>query len=223
MIAIQRLLLITASLAFAVPAWAQAPAEPPPKPGAYWHDGFYARLALGVTLIRDSFDAHGDGVLFGDSKGTIKGFGQAHEIAIGGSVAPGLAIAGAAIVDLARTTSADYQGERVNPKDGYVLVTFGPLVDFYPAADGGFHAYAGGGLALSSGVQPQGVEGGSGSGIGLFGGVGYDFWIAPQWALGPMFRFQYVSTKESAYAIFDTLEVTHHGMGFTLMCSATYN
>ena len=54
-------------------------------------------------------------------------------------------------------------------------------------------------------------------------GTGYDFWIAEQWQLGPLLRFQYVSAKESEFAIFDTLEVKHRALGITLMLAGTYN
>jgi hypothetical protein len=38
-----------------------------------------------------------------------------------------------------------------------------------------------------------------------------------------MLRLQYVSAKESPFALFETLEVKHHGLGVTLLCAATYN
>ena len=205
-------------------ARAQAPVPAPERgPGERHHDGVYVRIALGVSYLHDSYESNGDNVFFGDSKGTITGFGQANELAIGGALAPGLILAGAMVMDLARTTHADYSGEPVHPKDAYVMATFGPMVDYYFDPNAGLHLEAGGGLGIVSGVQPEGVDGGGGTGFGLFCGVGNEWWIAKQWALGGLLRLHYVSAHESEFAIFDTLRVDHRALGVALLFDATFN
>ena len=212
------------SFFFSLVAHAQAGGEAPPAPGAYTHDGFYLRLALGADMLRDSFSASSDNnLLFGDSSGTVKGFGEAHEIAVGAAIVPGFILAGAAVVDIARTTSVSQTGYEVDPGNSYAMITLGPMVDYYPFSTNGFHAQAGAGLGVVSGVQPKGAKGGSGSGIGAFAGVGHEWWVAKQWGLGALLRMQFVSAKESEFALFDTYTAHHSALAFALLFSATYN
>jgi hypothetical protein len=216
---------LATTLAFAghgVPAFGQAP--PARAPGERTHDGFYLQVALGPTVIRDSFESGDGNALFADTSGTVTGFGHAQHLAIGGALAPGFILAGAAAVDIARTTSTDYEGARVNPEQSYALLTFGPMVDYYFDEHGGWHALLGGGFGVTSGVQPDGVEGGAGSGYGFFAGVGHEWWVSEQWGIGALLRAQYVRAEESVTLIFiDTYKVQHSALGVALMFSATYN
>lgn len=206
--------------ALSLPALA---AEPRP-PGHYVHDGFYAQLALGAGMIRDSFESGDGNFFFDDTRGTVKGFGHSQHFAIGGAIAPGLALAGAAAGDIARTTSTDFEGGRVSPEESYAVLTLGPMLDFYFDPRGGLHALAGGGLGVTSPVQPDGVDGGGTTGFGVFAGVGYEWWIAPQWGIGALLRVQYVRAEESVTTlIVDTYKVDHSAVGTALMFSATYN
>ena len=212
--------------ALAVGALARsALADEPRKPGEYVHDGFYVQLAVGPSLIRDSFESGDGNFFFDDTKGTVTGFGHSQHVAIGGALGPGLVLAGAAAADIARTTSADYDGGAVEPEESYVLLTMGPMLDFYFQPEGGFHALVGGGFGITSGVRPDGVsEGGAASGYGLFTGVGYEWWVSPQWGLGALLRLQYVRAEESVVLILvDTYKVEHSAVGVALMMSATYN
>lgn len=208
-------------------SWAtSAVAEPraPRQPGVRYHDGFFARLAIGPTMVRDSFEGHTEGWLFGDTQGTVTGYGHAQEIAIGGSVAPGLSLAGAVATDIARTTDTEYDGYPVSPEESYAVLTMGPMVDYYPDPEGGFHLNVGVGLGVTSGVQPKGGDGGSASGLGMFAGAGYDFWIADQWALGFMGRAHYVTATETIVVLIaDSYEVEHRALAFGLFFTATYN
>jgi hypothetical protein len=175
-------------------------------------------------MLHDSFKARSSGVFFGDTDGTVTGFGQANEIAVGGAIVPGVIVAGAFVADIARTTKTDATGYPVSPSNSYVLATLGPLLDVYPDPAGGFHLQAGGGFGLTSGVQPQGASGGSGVGFGLFAGTGYEWWISPQWGLGALLRLQYVSAHESESVLFfESYDVDHRGIGASLLLSATYN
>jgi hypothetical protein len=201
-----------------------SPALAERAPGEHHHDGFYLQVGLGPSMIRDDYDTSGGGILFGQSRGTITGYGHSQHLAIGGAVAPGFILAGAVVVDIARTTSADYEGAPVDPDESYALLTLGPMVDFYFDPDAGFHALLGLGLGVTSGVQPEGVDGGSSSGYGLFAGIGHEWWISSQWGLGALLRVQYVAGTESVVTLIsDTQEIDHRALGVALLFSATYN
>lgn len=201
------------------------PARGQRAPGEHVHDGFYVQLGLGPSLIRDSYDTSGGGILFDDSQGTVSGFGHAQHLAIGGAVAPGLVIAGALLVDIAHTTSADYEGAAIHPKDRYALFAMGPLVDWYFDPEAGLHALVGGGFGVASSVEPEGVDdSSSASGYALFAGLGHEWWIAEQWGMGALLRVTHVRAEESVLTLItDTYEVHHSGVGIALMLSATYN
>lgn len=207
---------VLGALALSLPARAES--------GARHHDGFYAQLAVGPSMIRDGYESSGGGFLFDDTRGTVTGFGHSQHIAIGGAIAPGLNLAGGAVVDIARTTSVEYEGEPTHPPDDYAVLTMGPLVDWYFDPNAGFHALLGFGLGVTSGVEPEGVEGGSSSGLGMFAGAGYEWWIADEWGLGALLRVQYVRGTESIVTLIsDTFEIEHEALGIALMFSATYN
>jgi hypothetical protein len=192
--------------------------------GERHHDGFYLQLGLGGSTIRDSYDMSGGGLLFGEGSGTVTGFGTAQHLAIGGALAPGFILAGAVVVDVARTTSVELDGAKVNPDEGYALLTLGPMVDYYFDPDAGFHALAGFGWGLTSGVQPEGIDGGSASGYGVFVGVGNEWWISSEWGIGALLRVQYVSAREAPVVLLtDDLVIDHSALGIALMFSATYN
>ena len=212
-----RIRVVALALVTSAPALAQTS-------GVRHHDGFYAEIALGPSMIRDSFESGEGTVFFERTEGTVTGYGHSQHIAIGGSVAPGLVIAGAAAVDIARTTSADSEGGAVNPDDDYAIITLGPMVDWWFDPDAGFHALLGFGFGATSGVQPEGADGGSASGLGVFAGIGHKWWISDEWGLGALLRVNHVRGTESVVTIItDTYEIEHQALGFALMFSATYH
>lgn len=194
-------------------------AQSPPRT----HDGFYAQLALGVSRSQNDYTAEGQGI-FTDAEGTVSGFGEGHQVAIGGAIVPGLIIAGAGVADLVFSPKLENEGEDVEVDDTFAMVSFGPLVDFYPDAHGGFHVQAGVGFGVVSGVQPEGVDSGGASGLGIFGGVGYELWIADQWEIGGLLRLHHVRATESADTLlFGEYDAKHRALAVALMFSATYN
>lgn len=205
------------------------PLTPPPSatvkpPGEHHHDGFFLRITAGVSYLRDAYEASsGSALVDVNGSGTVTGFGQAHELSIGGAVAPGLILAGAYAADIARTTKTQSDGTPANADNAYVLATIGPMVDFYPNPGGGLHFELGVGFGVSSGVQPEGFDGGAGTGVGVFVGGGYEWWVAPQWGLGGLLRLHGLSTREQHALIFDELVVDHRAIALSLMFAATYN
>jgi hypothetical protein len=97
-------------------------------------------------------------------------------LAIGGTIPDGLVIGGAATASISSSA---------------VVGNYGPFIDWFPNARGGFHVggMAGLGLVRLAGGYPSGLAVDSQKGIGGlgFGGTllgGYDLWITPQCSLG---------------------------------------
>jgi hypothetical protein len=187
------------------------------------HDGFYVQLAIGPSRSQDDYEVTGTG-LFGDSSGKATGFGEGHQVAVGGALFPGFVLAGAAVADVAFSTKIENEGEAVSSDDSFGMVSFGPLLDFYPQPSGGFHVQAGFGFGIASGIAPEGVDGGGAAGIGFFGGVGYELWIADEWGVGGLLRLHHVRAQESADTLIaGKLDIEHRALAVALMFSATYN
>jgi hypothetical protein len=177
---------------------------PAPDPTARRHDGFYLRLGLGGGLVRSEVDFD-TGAISEEVK--ARGAGVALEIALGGTVAPGLVIGGGIYsVSIARTTwHSDAARERSEDGDDEItggegaISVLGVVIDFYPNPRGGFHVQGGlgiGALALEndkdSNFPGEDWEGGGG---GLMLGAGYEFWVSDQWSLGGIARVLAMSGK----------------------------
>jgi len=157
----------------------QAPA--PPVTRSYrLHDGFYTRASMGFGPIGASLD---DGDPSGrdlEGSGTAFGF----DLMIGGSPSPGVAIGGALLVQAAVSADVDRGGGTPSEDRNFSSLIIGPFIDGFPMANKGFH------LGGTLGLAALDFEGGGGDTAG-FGGaawVGYDFWVAEEWSVGPLFR-----------------------------------
>jgi hypothetical protein len=169
--------------------FAAAPLPPPPR-----HDGFYLRFSSGGGYV----SVAGDGPL---GSASISGFGSSSLVAIGGTIAPGLALAGT----IASTTTTDtFHGGPFNDANQASLVTsvrrptspsfdalaavteIGLLADWFPDPARGWHL--GALVALGAvGVVNQ-ADGSSWGGFNASGSVfgGHDWWIGRSWSLGLM-------------------------------------
>ena len=194
-------------------------------PGEYHHDGVYVRLGAGVGLIRDSVHMTQGGISGFDQKGTVTGFGQANELAVGGALAPGLILAGGFFLNVAYGAKRDFGDIDTQAGNGYAMLTWGPLVDYYPDADGGLHFELGFGLGATSGVAPASYDdAGGASGYGLIFGVGHEWWIAKQWAMGALLRLQHVESKDNIVTLLGPeFDADHSANALGLMFTATFN
>jgi hypothetical protein len=150
------------------------------------HDGLYARLGAGVPFAFGSakYDA-------GGPEADISGVGFATELALGGTLAPGLVLGGGLYQMILPSPKYEVDGEETT-LGAHHAGTLGPFVDYYFDPNQGFHAQAA--LLLSFLVIDEkdgGSEGASGGGFGAMLGAGYEFWIGDQWSVGPLFRFTY--------------------------------
>lgn len=145
---------------------------PPPARTYHVHDGFYFRVNAGViyagTNIESDADHHHDY--------EVNGPGGSLDLMLGGSPSPGIAIGG----DL--TLSGFGQ-------DGSgALGMLGVFVDGFPDASGGFHL---GGMLGLAGVTASDdrSDNFSGLGFGLGAWIGHSFWVADDWSMGGLLRF----------------------------------
>lgn len=124
------------------------------------------------------------------------GVGLASEFALGGTVAPGLALGGG-IYGIS-ISSPEYEPDDGGDKiegDTLVLSSIGPFIDYYFDPNGGGHIQA----SLGIGVAQQG-EGDldsayTGTGFAFMVGGGYEWWVGEQWSLGVLGRIQYFSVS----------------------------
>lgn len=200
-------LTLGASLSFSSLAAAQsAPHE---------HDGLYVRLGLGVPYGFGSAEPDGGG-----PKADISGVGVATELAIGGTLAPGLVLGAGAYNMILPSPKYEFAGGE-ETLGAHHAGTLGPFVDYYVNPKEGFHVQAA--LLLSFLVvdEKDDFESESGGGFGAMVGAGYEFWIGDQWSVGPLFRFTYAKVKVEGSDSEAKFDVTL--MAPALLASFTYH
>ncbi|MFO0568216.1 MAG: hypothetical protein U0263_21325 [Polyangiaceae bacterium] len=162
-----------------------------------YHDGFYFQFALGLgyatgTAETDTLEIEAEGLA------------QLGQLALGGTIAPGLVLGGGFFGANVFTTKY-----AVGPKNnstfnkveadgelssGSVVAAF---VSYYPNPESGLFVTAGPGIAvLSTGKADEiGIKEASGSGFGFVAGAGYEGFVGEQWSMGVMGRVLYLSAE----------------------------
>jgi hypothetical protein len=176
--------LLSSSLALA-----QAATE---TPDVREHDGFYLRLGLGLgyaigTSKPDEGSADAD----------VTGIGIPSELAIGGTIAPGMVIGGGAYNIF--LPSPTYKNESVDVDGGATqLGSLGPFIDYYLDPKGGIHF--GGALLFASAAVAETDVAPKASGFGFGGALmgGYEVFVGDQWSIGVIGRLAYYSVKLTA-------------------------
>lgn len=164
----------------------------PPHAGAFEHEGFYFRLALGPGFLVMSRSAETNAPHsardFRDSRFT--GLTFATELSIGGTPLPGLIVAGSLITQTHPAPELELEdGSTLDLGDGNLsFVIIGVTADWYPRPQHGFHVGGtlGAAYAIARSVSALGQIGGVG--VGLSGLIGRDFWLSGDWSLGPLVR-----------------------------------
>ena len=151
------------------------------------YDGFYLRLGAGYGYMTTTESSNGQDL------GKIKGSGGAFDLSIGGSPIPGLAIAGKLFAHWQSKPTVEVGNTSATADNTVVLVTIGPVVDFFPdSKNGGFHV--GGGPMYSSLSAVNYTS--TGYALGVF--LGYDFHVGGKWSLGPNVQYVYSSSSKDA-------------------------
>jgi hypothetical protein len=172
-------------------ATAPAPA-PAATAGVREHDGFYLRLGLGL------------GFAFGTTKpeessadADVSGFGIPSELAIGGTLAPGLVIGGGAYNMFVPAPKYKIADQDVDG-GGIQLGSLGPFVDYYLDPKGGIHF--GGALLFASAAvaEKDSIPKASGFGFGAALMGGYEIFVGEQWSIGVVGRVAYYNVKLTA-------------------------
>jgi len=168
--------------------------------GAWVHDGFYARFALGFGAFTESLipESGDDDFDSDDVAAVVGGFSTASEVAFGGTLGRGLVLGGGVYsTSVVSSTLTLDEDEPVVPPDEVAppqqnLTLVGPFVDWYLNPRRGWHLQGGLGFALLTGVN---LDSGrirarnAAYGGGVMLGAGYEFWAAPSWSVGVLGRF----------------------------------
>jgi hypothetical protein len=184
----------------------------PPAPLVPIHSGLYVHLHLGggFTSVRGS-DGSGNTV-------KISGSGPSITVAVGGAVAPNLAIFGTLFFTDASQPSVTSNGSNLGQGDGDAFLGgFGAGVVYYfmPA-----NLYLSGAVA---GVQFEADDSDgkttyqSNVGLGFQGMLGKEFWISSHWGLGAAFEFIGASSMKDK----NDATINWSGTAFNLLFSAT--
>jgi hypothetical protein len=182
-----------------------AGATPPPPPnggceaapGARLHDGFFARSESGIAVLLATVSDSG-GPPF---RSRVRGVGQGASISIGGTPAPGLVLGGTLWTSRIDPVFVE-DGRDVAPDDDSVKLTLlrvGPLVDWYPHPDRGFHALA----ALALTVQFETDTKGNpllpaAFGASLSTGAGHEWFLSSELSLGILGRVAFGHVNRAA-------------------------
>jgi hypothetical protein len=118
--------------------------------------------------------------------------GSSRETGFGGTLRAGYAFNNRLSLELAGTSW-------VKEQDGTTL-TFtagGPMLSYYPGENGlVLQAGVGGGSGEVSAQSGNATVTATESGLGIFGGVGYEFRVTPRFAVGPQIHAGWVSLDE---------------------------
>ena len=173
------------------------------------HDGFYLRLGLGVTQASGSINTPsvtgGAGVQritpvtpAARANGKISGAGAAFDLAIGGTVYRGLALAGyvsgRSLGDANVRFDTGSTAGRVFNKD-VQLANVGVMGDWYIDPRKGLHVQGGVGIASVTHAVASAFDGtvkkddtARYTGLGLHLGVGYESFVSDDWSIGGLLR-----------------------------------
>lgn len=156
-------------------------ANGPAVPRTYHvHEGFYLRTSVGFGFYKSSFTDNKRGDLeYSDDGGSLS-----LDLLIGGSPAPGVALGGGLLLD------------PQFGKEGGVSALIGPFIDGFPDVNKGWHLGGAIGLGVQSFQNPGANERQRANGIGGALWVGYDFWVAGEWAIGPQVRVLGMRTND---------------------------
>jgi hypothetical protein len=166
-----------------------APSEAPKEfvsPSDHHHEGFLLRMGLGAGYFHDSQKVTESGV-GGDA--TISSMGVGIDLAIGGSLSPGLVLGGALLTNTAVEPKVDY-GDPGGPSAARVnALILGPFIDYYTRPNGGLH-FGGtiGFTAVAIRDRTSPIRAETVRGVAIVPEIGYEWWVGSEWAVGGMLR-----------------------------------
>jgi hypothetical protein len=169
----------------------------PEVSGKRYHQGLFLRgsLGLGPSWLTESTSV---GNVDSDTL-KARGLTGAFELLLGGTPARGLVLGGGVTAHALVDPTVETPGATFDTSDTSIsLMTLTTFANYYPAPTEGLYVQAlvgYGFLGLTVDGREQDV--GDIHGFVFGGGVGYDFWVADQWSLGPAFRLTYAALGAS--------------------------
>jgi hypothetical protein len=154
----------------------------------------------------------------------VSGFGVGGGLLFGGTPAPGLVIGGGTANVVALSPKVTVDGEELEDLDdtNLNLSTIGVFGTFYPDPQQGLSlhlmlAYAV--LSTSDSSEFGDGDDAAANGVAITAGVGYDFWVAPEWSIGVFGRFTYGALKDTD----SDLDVSYPTIAPALLATFTYH
>lgn len=135
----------------------------------------------------------------------VLGVGFATGLLIGGTPVDGLTIGGGVFYQIVIEPDVEVRAGRrtlirgTAVESGMDYLILGPFIDWYPNPSKGFHL---GGMPGVSTVGLEDDEENPSSGFGIAAWVGYQWWVAREWSIGPMLRFSASRTRREL-SLFD--------------------
>lgn len=215
---------------------------PPPKKlaNAHVHNGFYLRFGLGVASVSGSIDtpatstsAAGKTTTTGETAhAKISGASGAFDLAIGGTVYRGLAIAfnasGRSVGGDANVKFDKGQVQRDDFRKNLSVSNIGVMADWYTDPRKGLHVQGGIGFAQVQHEAAAALGGGAGkmasyTGLGLHLGVGYDAFVSEEWSIGGLLRLDTASVSSDGDNAYTPQNTKISVFAPALLFTGTYN
>ncbi len=184
------------------------------------HRGFYLRAALGGGFARDGLSYTGPlGVKY--PSGEASGGSVVGDVALAGSLKPGLFLGGAFFFEQVASPKVTLGGVDVASDVGVGTLLFvGPYVDWYFDPHKGMHLLGSVGGARITTKDKSGNtadQNASPVGGGLIAGFGYDWWIGEHWSAGVVGRLTFASMKDG------TANVSHTWTALSVAGELTFD
>jgi len=200
------------------------------------HDGFYLRAALGVgvAVSQTSYTTKSttgtDAAYQQDVSATATTTDV--DIGLGGAVKPGFNLGAAVSISKPVNTSGTIDKQKSSDTRSQKIelgtqVFIGPMLDWYTRSQGGFHVLVSIGGAFTAGRKISVTDTSTGEdwsksygpyGLGMIGGLGYEWWVSDQWSIGLLGRFTALSGGDSKDS-----NATHIWGGASVMANITFN
>jgi hypothetical protein len=168
----------------------------PPAEGVRTHDGFFLRIGsnVGPLIMTHQHTTQAPERTLETEYGGLT-FGQ--DFMFGGTLGDGLVIGGGLMAAMTwpATATAEYKtsGKLTSPTGPVLFTGLAAFANYYFDPKGGFHLQAL--LGLSMVHQPQ-ISNSSPWGPMIGVGVGFDFFVADEWSVGPFARVLYAPSSD---------------------------
>jgi hypothetical protein len=180
------------------------------------HRGLSVRAALGAGFARDGLSYEGPFRTLVPT-GEATGASIAGDLAITGSLKPGLFLGGTFFFEQVTNPKVTFDGATVTTDVSVgTLLFIGPCMDWYFDPQKGMHLVgAVGGSRITTKDKSGQVADAAPVGGGVMAGFGWDWWIGERWSAGLLGRVVITSMRDG--------DVRHTWTSFSVMATLTYD